>query len=156
MHEYERMSQIRTLSEAAVYRDPLGPQQRAVMGLSPDCKRLRGADPFIVVPEEQSVLIAFELLVRVSQTRIKAPDAEYRRFLFWSYSTAITGPGCAARQWLIDPVTKSQIFTVRSAAAENKVVSWTLRSSTELECPSTMWVQCRGTLARSWKERAGD
>lgn len=70
------MSQMRTLSEAAVYSDPLGPQQRAVIGLSPDCSRLNGAEPFIVDPEEQRVLIAFELLVLMSHTRTNAPDAE--------------------------------------------------------------------------------
>lgn len=124
---------MRTLSEAAVYKEPLGPEQSAVMGLSPDCNKLKGAEPFMVVPDEHRVLIALELLVLKSHTRTKAPEAEYKRFLFWSYSTAITGPGCAAKQWLMDPVTKSQIFTVLSAAAENKVVSWTFRSNTELE-----------------------
>lgn len=126
------MSQILTLSEAAVYKDPLGPVQRDVIGLSPDCKRLNGAEPFMVDPEEQSVFMAFELLALKSQVRMKAPEAEYKRFLFLSYSMAITGPGWADKQWLMEPVTKSQIFTVRSAAAVKSVVSWTFRSNTEL------------------------
>lgn len=56
---YFLKSQIRTLSDAATYKLPEAPKERAVTGVSPACVRPKFAVPFNVFPDEHKVFTAF-------------------------------------------------------------------------------------------------
>lgn len=109
-----RRSQMRTLSEAATYKLPDAPSDNAVTGDSPLCVSPIFAFPESVLPDEHNVLIAFVLLVRRSQTRTNAPQAENNRSVLRSCSIATAGPACNSNA--VGPLAlfKSQIRTVRS------------------------------------------
>lgn len=111
---YFLKSQIRTLSEPAVYKLPDAPIHKAVIGVSPGGVRPKFAVPDIVWPDDVNVFIALALPARVSHTFMNAPQAENNKLDIGSYSMATTGPGCDNRH--IGPVvfSKSHMRTVRS------------------------------------------
>lgn len=111
---YFLKSQIRTLSEAAIYRLPDAPSDKAVTGDSPGCVKPRFAVPDSVLPDEQSVFIALKLLERKSQTRTNAPHAENSTLNFGSCSMPTHGPACDKSP--VGPLIlfKSHMRTVRS------------------------------------------
>lgn len=119
---YFLKSQIRTLSDAAIYKLPDAcPIETAVTGDSPTCVKPKFALPDNVVPDEQRVFIAFVWLARRSHTRTYAPHAENNILDLGSYSIASTGPACDSKATGPFILFKSHTRTVRSAAAVYKL-----------------------------------
>lgn len=126
------MSQMRTLSDADVYRLPDGPMHNAVIGFSPLWIRPGLVGLAQTTPEElnntlihilitQNTNIYLKILhgllypVRLSQARTYDPQAEYSRPDLRSNTTDTTGPGCEMSACgPVEPLPRSQIRTVRS------------------------------------------
>lgn len=113
-------SQMRTLSDPAVYKLPDTPMHSAVMGVSPAGVKPKLAVPDIVLPDEVSVFTAFALPDRISHTLMNAPHAENNKFDARSYSMATTGPGCGRRHTGPLVFSMSHTRTVRSTRGRQK------------------------------------